>query len=153
MARVYDLYFQSLPLEEAATSLKVFTLGKAAEGSQGTKGFQLCINMWVKILFTRKGSDPTNLSRGTAFPNLSGSNLSMVDAEDVVRSSIDEASEQLTAIQTKDASFEARERLASAQLLSYVPDPSGPGYEAWVEILNQAGERLVINMPDFIRRA
>lgn len=150
MARVFDIHVQSVTPEEAATSLTVFTFG--SRETLGVKGFQMCINLWVKILFTRKGSDPTNLGRGTAFPNLFGSNLTMVDAEDIVRSSIDAASDQLIAIQTKDASYEARERLASAKLLSYAPITTGPGFEAFVEILNQAGERLVVNIPDYVRR-
>lgn len=122
-----------------------------AFGIFGTKGPQWLINMWLKILFTRQGSDPTNLERGTSFTNLIGSTVSPADAEDIVRQCVDIASDQLRAIQQNDTELTARERLASAKLLRYTIDPTGPGFDTYVEILNEAGERLKVNIPAYSR--
>lgn len=149
MAR-FDLHFQSLPIEDQRNTTRIFTLGY--EESLGIKGFQMLINMWLKIFFTRQGSDPTNLARGTAFTNLIGSTTSLADAEDIVRLSIDECNAQIFAIQSRDQSLTERERLASATLLRYVADPSAPGFEMFVEILNAANERLAVSIPDLSNR-
>jgi hypothetical protein len=147
----YDLHFESLSAEEQGFSSKIFTMDTPAFGVFGTKGPQWLINMWLKILFTRQGSDPTNLSRGTSFTNLIGSTVSPSDAEDIVRLCVDEASNQLRAIQQNDTELTARERLASAKLIRYVEDNEGPGFKAYVEILNEAGERLKVNIPAYSR--
>lgn len=144
----YDLHFQALTAEEQGFSSKIFTI---TDEPFGVLGPQWLINMWLKILFTRQGSDPTNLSRGTSFTNLIGSTLSLADAEDIARLSIDEASSQLRTLQQNDTTLTARERLASAKMLRYVENPGGPGFEAYVEILNEAGERLNVNIPAFAR--
>ena len=73
----------------------------------------------------------------------------MSDAEDIVRISVDQCNQQLTAIQRKDTSYLAKERLADARLYRFVPKPSDPGFEAYVEISNQAGQKIVLNIPDF----
>lgn len=143
----YDLHFQSLKPDEALASTKITTFGY--EKTLGVSGFQLCINMWLKIFLTRRGSDPTNLNYGTSFTNLIGSSTSVSDAEDVVRISVDQCNQQLTAIQRKDTSYLAKERLADARLYRFVPKPSDPGFEAYVEISNQAGQKIVLNIPDF----
>ena len=146
MAR-YDLHFQALTAAEQGFSTKIFTLGY--EESLGVKGFQMLINMWVKTFFTRRGSDPTNLERGTAFANLIGSSTALSEAEDILRISIEECNEQVRAMQQNDTSLAAKERLATAKLLSYAEDPAGPGFVAYIEILNEAGERITLNIPDY----
>lgn len=145
----YDLHFQSLPEAEALESTKIFTFGYA--DTLGVRGFQMLINLWLKIFFTRRGSDPTNLERGTAFTNLIGSNVSLSDAEDVVRTCVEQTNEQVHELQASDTSLLARERLADAKLYRYVSDPSAPGFQAYVEILNEAGERMKVNIPDYAR--
>ncbi len=145
----FDLHFQSLPLEEALTTSKVMTFGYAQ--TLGVRGFQMCINIWLKILFTRQGSDPTNLNRGTTFTNLIGSNTSLTQAEDIVRLCIDQATGQLITLQRKDQSLEPREILSTAKLIRYQAKPADPGFEAFVELRKQAGERLLLNIPDYAR--
>jgi hypothetical protein len=147
----YDLHFESLSEEEQGFSSKIFTMDTPAFGAFGTKGPQWLINMWLKILFTRQGSDPTNLERGTSFTNLIGSTVSPADAEDIVRLCIDTATDQLRAIQQNDTELTARERLASAKMLRYTVDTTGPGFDTYVEILNEAGERLKVNIPAYSR--
>lgn len=149
MAR-YDLHTQALPPDQQRNTQRIFTLGYA--DSLGVAGFQMLINMWLRIFFTRRGSDPTNLNRGTSFTNLIGSTTSLIDAEDTVRTSIDECNEQVRDIQARDQSLAERERFANAQLIRYTNDPSAPGFEMWVEITNASGEKLQVNIPDFAYR-
>ncbi len=143
----YDLHYQSLSPAEALHTTKVMTF--AYPQTEAVAGFQLCINLWLKILFTREGSDPTDLRRGTSFTNLIGSNTTLSAAEDIVRTCVDQAAEQLAVIQRKDQSYRADEILASAKLIRYQAKPTDPGFEAWVELRNQAGKRLLLNIPDY----
>jgi hypothetical protein len=145
----YDLHIQAMTREEQLEQRSIFTLGYA--DSLAVRGFQLLINIWMKVLFTRRGSDPTNLERGTAYVNLIGSNTTLDEAEDLLRISIDQCNEQVRAIQAGDTTLLPRERLLEAKLVRYTADPSGPGFDAYVEILNQAGERLQVNIPAFAR--
>lgn len=143
----YDLHFQSLKESDALASTKIFTFGYA--DTLGVRGFQMLINTWLKVFFTRRGSDPTNLDRGTTFTNLIGSNTALDEAEDIVRISVEQANDQVRALQQNDTSLLARERLADAKLYRYAVDPTAPGFQAYVEILNEAGERMQVNIPDF----
>lgn len=149
MAR-FDIHTQSLTLEEALQSSKIMTFGY--DPPNGVKGFQMCIDCWLKIFMTRRGSDPTNLSRGTAFTNLIGSNTDVTMAEDVLRVAIDDATSQLAAIQRNDTTLEPTEKIASVKLLSFVARPADPGFDARIELLNQAGTRLLVNIPLFANR-
>lgn len=141
----FDLHFEGLTREEQSSTTKVFTFGDAEPF--GVRGPQFLINTWVKLFFTRQGSDPTNLARGTGFANMIGSSTSLSEAEDIVRISIDQCNTQIRALQQDDTTLEARERLADAKLLRYTTDPSGPGFDAYIEITNEAGERLPVNLP------
>jgi len=149
MAR-YDLHVQTLPAEEQRSSNKIFTLGYSQ--SLGVKGFQMLINLWLKVFFTRQGSDHTNLARGTNFTNLIGSTTSIAEAEDITRLAIDECNLQVSAIQARDQSLAPRERLATVTLLRFQATPTAPGFDAYLEILNQAGERLDILIPEYAYR-
>lgn len=148
MAR-YDLHFQAVSPDDALSTTKIFTFGYA--DTLGVRGFQMLINLWLKVFFTRRGSDPTNLERGTAFTNLIGSNTALSEAEDIVRVCVEQTNDQVRAIQQNDTTLLARERLADAKLYRYTSDPTAPGFQAYVEILNEAGERLKVNIPDFSR--
>lgn len=143
----YDLHVQSLRPEDQQSTRKIFTLGYRE--SLGVKGFQMLINTWLHVFFTRQGSDPTNLQRGTGFTNLIGSTTSLADAEDIARLSIDQCNEQIRAIQVTDTTLAPTERLADARMLRYTGDPTQPGFEMYVEILNEAGQRLQVNIPDY----
>lgn len=145
----FDIHYQSLTPAEAVNTTKIMTF--AYPQTIGVRGFQMCINLWLKILFTRQGSDPTNLDRGTAFSNLIGSNTTMSAAEDIVRTCVEQASEQLAGIQRKDQSLTSREILSSARMIRYQAKPTDPGFEAYIEIRNQAGERLLLNIPDYAK--
>jgi len=145
----FDLHTQPMTKEEQQTSSKIMTFGYP-EGL-GIKGFQMLIDIWLKTFLTRQGSDPTNLARGTGFTNLIGSNTTVGNAEDVVRTSIDDCNQQVHAMQRRDQTLTPDERLADARMLRYVADPTGPGFDAYIEIGNVAGQRLLLNLPDYVR--
>lgn len=146
----FDLHIQALPEEEQRSSFKIMEFG--LNPPIAVKGFQMLIDIWARIFLTRKGSDPTNLDRGTVFTNLIGSNTTLEDSEDIVRVAIDSCNDQVAAMQRADSTYAANERLASAQLIRYVSDASGPRFDAYVEIRNQAGERIQVLLPDLTRQ-
>ena len=145
----YDLHYQSMPKEDQLHSSKFMEFGY--NPALAVKGFQMLINTWAKVFLTRKGSDPTNLERGTVFTNLIGSNTSLVEAEAIVRAAIDDCNTQIRAFQRNDATLTDTERLADARLIRYTADPSAPGFDAYVEILNVAGDRLQVLLPELLQ--
>jgi hypothetical protein len=146
MAQNYDIHIQTLPEADQRKTFKFMSFG--FESTLGVKGFQMLINMWLKCFLTPRGSAPINLKYGTDFTKLIGSNVSPLDARDVVQLAVDDCNRQLTAIQAIDTTLTATERLASCNLVQFVVDNSAPGFTATVEIKNQANERLVLNLPD-----
>jgi hypothetical protein len=147
MAYRFDLHIQTLPEAEQRETFKFVSLGYV--GGAGVKGFQQLINTWLRVFLTSKGSDPADLSFGTGFPDLIGSNLNISDARDIVLLSVDDCNEQVTAFQQADVTLTPSERLASATIIEFTEQPDAPGFTVKVEIKNRANERLVLNLPDF----
>lgn len=145
----YDVHFQAMTKEAQMSTFKIMEFGFSPP--LAVKGFQMLINHWAKTFLTRKGSDPTNLERGTVFTNLIGSNTTLTQAEGIVRTAIDDCNEQIRGIQQTDATLTPVERLADARLIKYTADPAAPGFDAYVEIRNQAGERLQLLLPELAR--
>lgn len=141
----FDIHFQALLEAEQRDTFKF--VGFTYNPALGVKGFQMLINHWVKCMLTSRGSDPTNLSYGTNFVKLVGSNLSIADARDVTAVSIDQCNEQIQSNQKDDSTLTETERLASAEITNFVENPTAPGFQVYVEIKNQANERLVLNLP------
>lgn len=144
----FDLHIQPLREDEALDTGKI--VGFGYDPPIGIKGFQMLINIWMKIFLTRRGSDPTNLLRGTGFTNLIGSNATLSEAEDITRSSITQCNEQIAAIQRRDQTLTPHELLSEARLIEFSPLPALSGFRARVEILNQAGQRLGVVLPDIL---
>jgi hypothetical protein len=113
----------------------------------GVRGLQMLVNIWLKCFLTPKGSDPVNLSYGTDFTRLIGSNVTPEDARDVVLLAIQDCNAQIKAFQAKDTSLTATERLATCVLIEYTIDNTAPGFTAKVDLKNVANERLVVNLP------
>lgn len=147
MANRFDIHIQTLPEAEQKETFKFMSFG--FESPVGVKGFQMLINTWLRVFLTRKGSDPADLNLGTSFPNLIGSSIPVGDGRDVVALSIDQCNEQIFGFQRNDTTLTTSERLASAELIDYVEKPSDPGFEFHVRIKSQAGERLLLNLPQF----
>lgn len=147
MARAFDIHIQTLPEAEQRDTFKFMSFG--FQSSLGVKGFQMLINQWIKCFLTRRGTDPTDLNYGTDFTLLVASEIPLADARDVVVLSIDQCNEQIMRFNRRDVTLTLSERLASAQLINFIERPSDPGFAAYVEIKNQANERLQFNLPVF----
>lgn len=147
MAEIFDLHIQTLPSAEQRETFKFMSFG--FESTIGVKGFQTLINLWLKCLLTPKGSDATDLDYGTNFPYLIGSNVPIKDAQDVVNLAIEQCNGQIVAIQRSDMDYTNSERLSNAKVTNFVEVPTDPGFQVTVEIQNQAGERLALNVPSF----
>lgn len=141
----FDIHFQALTEQEQIDTFKFVSFGY--NPAIAVKGFQMLINHWLKCFLTPRGSDPSDLLYGTDFTKLIGSNVSLSDGRDVTAVAIDQCNEQIFAFQANDLTLTATERLASAELTNYVEDASAPGFHAYVELKNQANERLVLNIP------
>lgn len=141
----FDIHFQALLEQEQRDTFKF--VGFGFNPTIGVKGFQMLINQWAKCMLTPRGSDPTNLLYGTDFIKLTGSNLSLADARDVTVISVEQCNDQITTAQKDDSTLTETERLASAEIINFIENPSAPGFQVYVEIKNQANERLVLNLP------
>jgi len=145
MANRFDIHIQTLPQAEQKNTFKFMSFG--FNSTVGVKGFQMLINCWLKCFLTTRGSDPADLAYGTDFPNLMGSSIPLNDARDVVFLSIEQCNAKILEFQRNDVTLTESERLATAKLIDFIPDPSAPGFQAYVEIQNQAKERLTLNLP------
>lgn len=132
----YDVHISPVP-EDRVRGYKVFEFGYAAPLK--VRGLQALINRWVKTLITPKGSDLTDTAYGTDFSNMIGANMSAAEGltEDLVNLAVLDASEQVRVQDTINLA-NAQERLKSAEVIQYIPQPSG--FQVWVLIKNEAGE-------------
>jgi hypothetical protein len=140
----YDLHIQTVE-ESELQGFKFFTRG--FNRSIGVRGLNKLLNIWMKIFLTPKGSDPTNLERGTDFPALMGSNItSQQDVRDVVMLSISDCNKQLAEIQRVSPPEDDDETLRTATLLQF-STPTEDGIEVWVGISNVADEEATVLVP------
>jgi len=147
MADKFDLYYQAL---DNPTSLRIFTTG--FDRSVGVRGALKMVLQWLKILMTKKGSDPTDVEYGTDFTNLIGANIrSKRDLQDVVLLSIQAANNQLTKIQ-RNSQPDLDETLKSASLAKFEFDDTAPGFDAYVTFTNLADKEITLLLPDFATR-
>jgi hypothetical protein len=110
-------------------------------------GFQALINRWMMTFMTPKGSHPTKPNEGTKFPFLIGSNVAEIAAlEAVVAECVDDASTQVRAVDDVSPLLTSAERLQTAQLLRFNAIDA-TSIEFWVEIINEANQRLTVLIP------
>lgn len=144
MAKRYDIHIQTLPEATQRSTFKFMSFGY--QETLGVVGFQMLINQWLKCMLTPRGSDPTNLDYGSDFIKAVGSNLSVAEAQDLTLLSIGHTNEYIAGVQRLDNTLTATERLGSATLVDFLLDETAPGFTARVEIVNQARERLTLNL-------
>jgi hypothetical protein len=117
----YDIFFMDL-VEGYPDGKVVFSLATTAEGSslegvsRRVTGVQKTAQLFLKILFTRAGSDPLYPNRGTYISDLirTGNMHSEGEMDGFVRQEVSSASEQVIALTSSAPN--AGERLASAEL-------------------------------------
>lgn len=145
MAYKFDIHIEPLPAETQITSNKLIGFGFTS--TVGIKGFQMLINNWLRCFLTARGSDPADLTYGTIFATLPGSNTSFVDAQDISNLAVHQCNQQIVFIQSNDRTLTASERLSSAKIINFVEHPELPGLELFIEIKNTAQELLVFSIP------
>ena len=139
----FDLHIQVVD-EANRDGFKFFTRGY--NRSVGVRGINKLLVIWGKIFLTPKGSDPTNLERGTAFPALVGSNIvSQQDVRDVVMLAISDCNRQIAELQRVSLP-DADETLRTAVLLQFNTQGED-GIEVWVGISNVKGEEATVLVP------
>jgi hypothetical protein len=138
-----DIHIQLVP--EAVTSGGGF-YGFGAVRSLKVSGIQKLVNMFAKFLLTPVGSDPLDLTYGTDFPNLLGSNVDVYDAKEVLELSV---AKTVQAIQNNQASTEVPdgERLSTATVTDYIVIPEAPGFSAQVYIENTLNQGITVLLP------
>lgn len=139
----YDFHFQGVP-EEELVGFKFFTRG--FNRTVAVRGINKLMNLWTKIFLTPKGSDPTNLERGTDFAGLFGSNItSTQDVRDVVLLSITDCNQQILDLQ-RIKPPDTDETLRTAVLTDF-QRLSADRIEVYVTISNVENEEATTLIP------
>jgi hypothetical protein len=109
----YDIHFQ-LVAKEKQIGGKFFSFG--FKSAIGVAGPQKLINRWLKTFLTPKGSDPYDLSIGTNFYNLIGSNISTFqDIKDALALAVEDCNDQIRKSDRRRLAVD-NERLQTATL-------------------------------------
>lgn len=143
MAR-YDLHIQLLdPGQQTYGSNFSFAL----KAPILVTGFQALMNRWMKIFMTPKGSHPVRRQEGTEFAYLIGSNVAdTASLQAVISEYIDDATAQVQAVDRANPSLPRTQRLRSATLIQFnATSPSS--IEFWVELINEANQRMKVLIP------
>ena len=139
----YDFYFQGVP-EDELTGFKFFTRG--FDRTLGVRGIPKLLNLWTKIFLTPKGSDPTNLERGTDFSGLFGANIvSTSDVRDVVLLSIDDCNKQIFALQR--ISLPDMDETLKTAVLNTLNQPAADRIDVYIDITNLANQEQTVLIP------
>lgn len=142
----FDTYIELLPADQQSVQNGTYTFGYRK--ALGIKGFQKLINKWAKCFLTPEGSDLSDRTYGSPFPNLIGSNITTRgDVADVVQIAVDKTNAKIREYQAAKPPDDPRESLDDAELESLVFDTSGTGITVFIRIRNQAGELLRVQLP------
>lgn len=139
-----DLYV-SYFLEDNPDLPNFFSFG--FDTPQQVSGLTKLLGVFLKELFTSRGSDIYDLNAGTVLPNLIGGNVaSIAEAQDVVFLALDQAEQNVLRYQ---ANFEIpqAERLGTVAFLSIAETEAGDGVSARFQLQNAAGQSLIAELP------
>lgn len=141
---IYDLHIQLLdPSEQTYGSNFTFNL----ENPILVTGFQSLANRWLKTFMTPKGSHPIRRTEGTEFAYLIGSNIDDPQSlQTTVAEYIDDATEQVRAVDLASPWLSSEERLQNATLVQFNV-VAVDSIEFWVELTNLAGQRMRVLIP------
>lgn len=145
---MYDIHIET----NAAVALfgsKFYTFGPGA--SVGVFGAQKLANVFAKYLLTAVGSDPLDPFAGTGLASLVGSNITPLDAQEVLQFSIEKAVKDIQTFQ-RGRGMPDTERLTSATVTQFLFLPEGPGISAQIYIQNAAGKGLSFLLPALATR-
>jgi hypothetical protein len=114
--------------------------------SKKVAGIEKLAGIFLKKLFTVRGSNPLDIYEGTEFATLVGSNIG--DEENAIvitQSAIEDAVEQIKEEQVNQT-LPDDEVLSSAKLLNFV-FTSGDRIDVYIDLLSVAGSRATIKAP------
>jgi hypothetical protein len=141
---IYDIHIQLLDPESQTYGAN---LGFGLDKPILVTGFQALINRWLKVFMTPKGSHPIRRLEGTEFPYLIGSNISDPGAlQATINEYIDDAINQVQATDRASPWLRNDQRLRDVTMIQFNVI-SVTEIEFWVEIINQAGQRLKLLIP------
>lgn len=96
---------------------------------------------WLKNFFTEQGSDPLNMSYGTAFARMLGRNIgTREEVQEFVQLAVIEATRQQIRLQSEDLSRPNAMRLSNAELTELTVGPTGVNLTVF--LTNQNGESV-----------
>lgn len=139
----YDLHIQ---LDPSAVIYGGGFYGFGATRSIGISGVQKLVNLFAKYLLTPVGTDPTDLSYGTALPSLIGSNIDVYDTREILLLAVDKTTQSIKRYQ-RAAEISDAERLASASVTDYIVIPEAPGFSAQIYIVNALNKGATVLLP------
>lgn len=130
------------PTSQAAVG--TFTFGRP---TLLVEGKYKALGLWLVRLFTPRGTDPTDLSAGTDFGNLLGSNYTDVDeVETLLHTCVDDATTEAIRFQSGVAYLSRSERISTARITQF--NVLGPGsFEIWVDLQVESGEAVRALIP------
>lgn len=140
-----DSSFIFLPAQEQIDTRRAVTLGR-----RGATGLKRLADRVVKCLCTSEGSVPSDLSYGTMFPSLIGSNVSSgKDLLDVVRMSVEATTATLQRYQSaRPALFPTEEDLLyEIEILQLNYDREISSLEVTIRVWNQADQSVRLLLP------
>ena len=139
----YDMNIQIVSADQY-TGTKFYTFGQ--KRSLGVRGLQKLVNMVAKYLLTPIGSDPLDATYGTQIPNLLGSNVTPLDAQDIVQLAVSDAQAAIQGYQ-RAMNLPLDERLLSVTVTGFTILTDSPGFAAQILIRNVQGQGLQFLLP------
>lgn len=112
-------------------------------------GMERLVQSFLMLLFTSTGSDAWYPGKGGNLQKIIGGNFSRRDSGSVVAEfsvAIGRTRTQMVAAQATNPRLQDTERLAAAEVLQSVFDPSSAALIARVQLTNRTGERARVNL-------
>jgi hypothetical protein len=139
-----DLYV-SYFIEDNPNQPNFFSFG--FDTPRAVEGITKLLNIFLKDLFTVRGSDIYDLDAGTVLATLIGGNIdTLEEAQDFISIAIDQTVENLKRYQSNVVSTD-EERIGTATLLEVEALEGGDGVRATIKIQNEAGRSLIAELP------
>jgi len=141
----FDMHFQIVTQQELEDGTNRF-MGFGQKRTLGVRGLQKLVNLFTKHMLTPLGSNPIDPNDGTVLTSLLGSNVSPVDAQDVLTLCVEKTVKDIRSFQ-QGVGTPNDERLSAATITGYVTLDSAPGFAAQILIQNVAGQAAKFLLP------
>lgn len=141
----YDVHIQLIDPSQQEAGLN-FTFGRAPVIA--VRGPQKLANRFLMTLLRRKGSDPVDPEVGTHFSELiGGNNLTETgDLQAILLEYVDDAADQVRAVDLRSSWLDADERLRTAEMTSFT-QLREDAFEAWITLTTVSGAQVQMLIP------